>query len=144
MSSLLQPHTVYTNHCFLCNNDHSCLQNAGKNINDLCYRALKSTSPPQRVHRHPSRQRMHSSAAPSWQRMHSFAVYCAMPTTDKSNHSAAGTLHSHCSATFFLYVTLRCLTSLQKKKFAPSLTGDINPQSSNWNNKKMKIAYNSA
>jgi len=32
----------------------------------------------------------------------------------------------------------------QKKKFAPSLTGDINPQSSHWKNGKIKIAYNSA
>jgi len=31
-----------------------------------------------------------------------------------------------------------------KKKFSPFLTGDINPQSSHWNNGKMKIAYNSA
>jgi len=31
-----------------------------------------------------------------------------------------------------------------KKKFASSLTGDINPQSSHWNNRKMKIAHNSA
>jgi len=31
-----------------------------------------------------------------------------------------------------------------KKKYASSLTGDINPQSSHWNNEKMKIADNSA
>jgi len=29
-------------------------------------------------------------------------------------------------------------------KFVPSLTGDINSQSSHWNNGKIKIAYNSA
>jgi len=28
-------------------------------------------------------------------------------------------------------------------RFAPSLTGDINPQSAYWNNGKMKTAYNS-
>jgi len=32
-----------------------------------------------------------------------------MPTADKSNHSAAGTIHAHHSATCVLYVTLRCL-----------------------------------
>jgi len=32
----------------------------------------------------------------------------------------------------------------KKKKFAPSVTGDINPQSSHWYNGKMKIACNSA
>jgi len=32
----------------------------------------------------------------------------------------------------------------KQKKFTPSLTEDINPQSSNWNNGKMKIACNSA
>jgi len=32
----------------------------------------------------------------------------------------------------------------KKKKYAPSLTGDINPQSSHRNNGKIKIAYNSA
>jgi len=31
-----------------------------------------------------------------------------------------------------------------KKRYAPFLTGDIHAQSSNWNNGKMKIAYNSA
>ena len=31
----------------------------------------------------------------------------------------------------------------KKKKFVLSLTGDINPQSSQWNNGKTKIAYNS-
>jgi len=30
------------------------------------------------------------------------------------------------------------------KKFAPSLTGGINAQSSQWNNGKMKITYNFA
>ena len=33
---------------------------------------------------------------------------------------------------------------LQKKKLAPPLNGDINPQSSDWNNIKMNTAYNSA
>jgi len=32
----------------------------------------------------------------------------------------------------------------KKKKFAPSLTGNIIPQSSKWNNGKMKITCNSA
>jgi len=32
----------------------------------------------------------------------------------------------------------------KRKKFGPSLTGDINIQSSCWNNGKMKIAYNTA
>jgi len=32
----------------------------------------------------------------------------------------------------------------KRKKFAPSVTGDINPESSHWNSGKMKIAYNSA
>jgi len=47
---------------------------------------------------------------PLWQRMvdssAACATSCAMPTTDKSNHSATGKLHPHHSATFFLYVTL--------------------------------------
>jgi len=33
---------------------------------------------------------------------------------------------------------------LLQKRFAPSLTRDINAQCSHWNNGKMKIAYNSA
>jgi len=41
-------------------------------------------------------------------------------------------------------LAVRFLPLREKKKFAPSLTGDINAQSSNWNNGKMKIAYNSA
>ena len=49
---------------------------------------------------HPFLQRMDSPA--------SFATSFAMPTADESNHSGAGTLHPHCSATFFLYVTLHC------------------------------------
>jgi len=42
---------------------------------------------------------------PSWQRMHSptsCATICTMPSADESNHSAAGTLHPHCSATCVL------------------------------------------
>jgi len=39
--------------------------------------------------RHFSRQRMDSPAA--------CATIRAMPTADKSNHSAAGTLHPHCT-----------------------------------------------
>ena len=37
-----------------------------------------------------------------------------------------------------------CPIPLPKKKFAPSINGDIHTQSSHWNNEKMKIAYNSA
>ena len=82
-----------------------------------------------------SRQRMHSPA--------SCAACCAIPIADESSHSAAGTLHPHRSATRVLYVTL-CCPILPSKKIAPSLTGDINPQSSHWNNGKMKIFYNPA
>jgi len=66
----------------------------------------------------------------------------AIPTADESNHSAMGTLHPHGNATCILYVTLRC--AIPPPKFAPSLTGDINPQSSHWNHGKMKTAYDSA
>jgi len=80
---------------------------------------------------------MHSSA--------SRATSCAMLTADESNHSAVGTLHLHHSATCILYVILRSpISPSQKKKCAPSLTGDINFRSSHWNNGKMKIAYNFA
>ena len=41
-------------------------------------------------------------------------------------------------------IALSSFPHLKKKKSAPSLTGDINPQSYHWNNGKMKIAYNSA
>jgi len=42
--------------------------------------------------------------------------------------------------------TLHCAScpTPPKKKFAPSLTGDIKVHSSHWNNGKMKIVYNSA
>jgi len=73
---------------------------------------------------------------------------CATPTADESYHSAAGTLHPHRSATCVLYARLHYVVSFSppKKKFAASLTRDINSQSSHWNNgkMKMKIAYNSA
>jgi len=98
-----------------------------------------TTSPPEshlgRVH-----------CSPSWQRMDSPAS-CAIPTAAKSNHSAMVTLHPHRSATCVLYVTLltlHCPIPPKEKKSAPSITGYINPQSSNWNNGKMKIACNCA
>jgi len=72
----------------------------------------------------------------------SCATSCAIPTADEFNHSATGTLHRNGNAT---YVTLRYLSyPSPKKKFASSLTGDINVHSSHWNNGKMKIVYNSA
>jgi len=44
-----------------------------------------------------------------------------------------------------LFVTLCCLIpTLKTKKFAPSLTRDINPHSSHLNSVKMTIACNSA
>jgi len=54
-------------------------------------------------------QRMDSSAP--------CATSCAIPTVDESNHSAAGSLHPHYSATFFLFIrpTLRCPIPLTKK-----------------------------
>jgi len=73
------------------------------------------------------------------------ATSFAMPIADESIHSAMSILHPHRSATCILYVALRCpIPPPKKKKFAPSLTGDINRQSSHWNNGKMKIAYNCA
>ena len=42
------------------------------------------------------------------------------------------------------YTVLAVQFPLQKKKFGPSLSGDINARSSHWNNGKMKTAYNSA
>jgi len=48
------------------------------------------TSPPKVIWEEPSRQ-------PSWQKMDSptTCANCTMPTADKSNHSATGTLHPH-------------------------------------------------
>jgi len=43
-----------------------------------------------------------------------------------------------------IHYTVLAVLPPRKKKFAPSLTGDINVQSSHWNNGKMKIVYNSA
>jgi len=57
---------------------------------------------------------------------------------DESNHSAMGMLHLHGNA-MCLYITLHWLSNS-----SASLTEDINPQSSHWNNGKMKIACNSA
>ena len=42
----------------------------------------------------------------------------AVPTADESNHSAAGMLHPHCSATCVLYDTLLCPV-LQIKEICP-------------------------
>jgi len=55
---------------------------------------------------HPSRQRMVLFAA--------CATICAMPTADKSNRSAAGTLHPHRTdgQTMTAYTALNFLTSL--------------------------------
>jgi len=36
----------------------------------------------------------------------SYATSCAKSTANDSNHSAVGTLHPHCSASFSLYITL--------------------------------------
>jgi len=47
---------------------------------------------------------------------------CAMPTADESNHSAAGTLHPHRSATFFRYVVL-CDPIHPPTKIAPPFRG---------------------
>jgi len=71
----------------------------------------------------------------------------AMPIAGESNHFATGMLHPHQSATCVLYVTLltlHCSIPPKRKEICPSLTGDVNPQSSHWNNGKMKIACNSA
>jgi len=67
---------------------------------------------------HPLTQRMDSSAA--------CASSCAMPTVDETNHSAAGMLHPHCTATFFLYFrpTLCCLIPFYDPLgFCPGLPG---------------------
>jgi len=50
-----------------------------------------------------------------------------MPTAEESNHSAVGVLHPHYSATFFLYVTLRCLIH-QKVPIGYNGMSHINPQ----------------
>jgi len=60
----------------------------------------KSQNNLRRVTSPPLIHRMESSAA--------CVTSCAMTTADESNHSAAGMLHPHCSATFVLYVTLHC------------------------------------
>ena len=59
----------------------------------------------------PLTQRMDSPA--------SCATSCAMPIADKSNHSAAGTLHPHRSATCFLHVTLCCRLPTPSPKKLP-------------------------
>jgi len=62
-------------------------------------------------------QRMDSSAA--------CVTSCAMPTVDESNHSSAGMLHSHRSATFYLNrPTLRC--PIPPKRNLPLPVGDFN------------------
>jgi len=61
---------------------------------------------------------------------------------NKSSQSNLGRERRHASR-HAIYVTLRCKYP-QENKFAPSLTEDMNPQSSHWKNWKMKIAYNSA
>ena len=84
---------------------------------------------------------------PSWQRMESptsCATSCATPTADKSNHSVMGTPHPQCIATCPIRYTVLYNPPPKKQKCAPSLTEDINPQSSHWNNAKIKIVYNSA
>jgi len=55
------------------------------------------------------------------------ATSCAMPTADKSNHSAVGMLHAHRSATCFLYVTLRCPIPLSSQKLS-FLVGSYPPK----------------
>ena len=69
----------------------------------VCYTAGKSN--------HPSATKVICEAWPPLTQIMdsptSFATSFAMPTAYESNHSGAGTLHPHRSATFFLYVTLR-------------------------------------
>ena len=65
------------------------------------FRKANKSSPKviwEELRRHPSRQRMDSSAA---------CASCAMATAYEYNHSVVGTLHPHRSATIFLYVTFR-------------------------------------
>jgi len=60
-------------------------------------------------------------------------IKLCIPTADESNHSAMGIQHPQRSAMCVLYVTLvtlHCLIPQKQKKFAPSVTEDINPQSS--------------
>jgi len=68
--------------------------------------------------RHLSRQRMDSPAA---------CTSYTLPTANETNHSAAGMLHPHLSATFFLYVTLCCLIPPHPEKIAPSCWEISNP-----------------
>jgi len=68
------------------------------------------------LHYHPSQQRMSSPTA--------CATICAMFTADMSNHSVTGMLQPHRSATFLLYVTLRC-PILPTTKSVPFPIGDI-------------------
>jgi len=74
----------------------------------------------------------------------SCATSCTMPTADESNHKAVSMLHPYRSTACVVYATLHCLIPPPPKKHFPSKTGDINPQSSHWNNGKMKITCNSA
>jgi len=68
-----------------------------------------------------------------------------VPTADESNHSAAGRLHPHRSVMHMRLISYTAFSdSHPDKTFAPSLTGDINAQSSHWNSGKMKSAYDSA
>jgi len=53
-------------------------------------------------------QRMDSSAA--------CATSCSVPTVGESSHSAAGTLHPHRSATFFLNVSPTCVVRFPSPK----------------------------
>jgi len=62
-----------------------------------------------------------------------------MTTADEFNHSATGS-YIHIAVPHSSY-TLHC-TVLSPKETGP-FPGDINTQSSQWNNGKMKIAYNS-
>jgi len=57
-------------------------------------------------------------------------------------HSAAGTLYPHRSATCVIYVTLCC--PILPPKMCPFPNWRYYPQSSHWNNGKMKTAGNSA
>jgi len=57
---------------------------------------------------HPSRQRMHLPAACATMCNAHCMQTSPVCSADESNHSAVGMLRPHRSATFFLYVTLRC------------------------------------
>ena len=88
-----------------------------------------------------------SALLPSWQRMDwpaLCATSCTIPTADETNHSATGTLHPHANARCVQYVILHCLITPIPSKIVSSLTGDINSQSSQMEQWKMKIAYNTA